>query len=176
MRTLVDSGCPTARLRMTSTLTNAGAGAAIAWRLLPQPQTVGTGNVFRTTNARNGQQYVARLTVAAGICANPRNINDTITITCVANATHEIDGLQRFDVYPNPAKDGNFNVNLMLQEMQTVGVSVFNTLGQKVWFNAPTPQVGSIEIPVQLPQVAKGLYLVEINANGKIATQRILIE
>jgi beta-glucanase (GH16 family) len=79
-------------------------------------------------------------------------------------------------IYPNPAKDGNFKVHLMLQEMQSVNVLVFNSLGQKVWFDTTVPQVGNIEIPVQLPQVAKGFYTVEINANGKIATQRILIE
>jgi hypothetical protein len=79
-------------------------------------------------------------------------------------------------IYPNPAKDGNFKVHLMLQEMQLVNVLVFNSLGQKVWFDTTVPQVGNIEIPVQLPQVAKGFYTVEINANGKIATQRILIE
>jgi beta-glucanase (GH16 family) len=79
-------------------------------------------------------------------------------------------------IYPNPVQNGNFKVHLMLQEMQSVNVLVFNSLGQKVWFDTTVPQVGNIEIPVQLPQVAKGFYMVEINANGKIATQRILIE
>jgi hypothetical protein len=79
-------------------------------------------------------------------------------------------------IYPNPVKNGNLNVHLTLQEMQSVNVLIFNSLGQKVWFETAAPQVGSVEIPIQLPQIAKGLYMVEINANGKIATQRILIE
>jgi beta-glucanase (GH16 family) len=79
-------------------------------------------------------------------------------------------------IYPNPAKQGNFKVHLMLQAMQSVNVLIFNSLGQKVWFQTTAPQVGNVEIPVQLPQVAKGLYFVEINANGKVAMQRVLIE
>jgi beta-glucanase (GH16 family) len=79
-------------------------------------------------------------------------------------------------IYPNPVKNGNFNVHLTLQAMQSVNVLIYNSLGHKVWFNTTAPQVGTIEIPVQLPQLASGLYLVEINANGKIATQRLLIQ
>ncbi len=79
-------------------------------------------------------------------------------------------------IYPNPVKNGNFKVHLMLHEMQSVNILIYNSLGQKVWFDTTTPQVGNVEIPVQLPQITKGLYTVEINANGKIVTKRVLME
>jgi beta-glucanase (GH16 family) len=76
-------------------------------------------------------------------------------------------------LYPNPVKHGNFNVHLMLQEMQTVNILIYNSLGQKIWFYTTAPQVGNIEIPIQLPQMTKGLYRVEIRANSQILTQKI---
>jgi beta-glucanase (GH16 family) len=79
-------------------------------------------------------------------------------------------------IYPNPVRDSKLNVPLRLQEMQSVNILIFNSLGQKVWFDTTAPQVGNVEIPIQLPQVAKGLYMIEINANGKISTQKVLIE
>jgi beta-glucanase (GH16 family) len=79
-------------------------------------------------------------------------------------------------IYPNPAKNGSFNIHSNLQSMQSVNILVFNSLGEKVFDNKIAPQVGDIEIPIQLPQAAKGLYMVEINVNGKIETQKVLIE
>lgn len=75
--------------------------------------------------------------------------------------------------FPNP-----FSSELTLTFGETSGktqLSLRNTLGQVVWEKEITA-TSNAEMKVNLPELAKGLYVLQASQNGKIFTSRILKE
>ncbi|MEQ6123679.1 T9SS type A sorting domain-containing protein [Pseudotenacibaculum sp. MALMAid0570] len=73
-------------------------------------------------------------------------------------------------VFPNPSNN-LFNVKWSNNEKTTI--SVYNYLGQKVF---EQKDIMSGSYPLYLNNQSKGLYILKINSNGKIATKKIILE
>ncbi|MBS1645685.1 MAG: T9SS type A sorting domain-containing protein [Bacteroidetes bacterium] len=81
-----------------------------------------------------------------------------------------------FSVYPNPAKEG---VNINLEGQKTINdlsISVRSLSGQTVFYTQFLPKSSHFSKYLSLPNVAKGMYFVEIEADGERAVQRVLLE
>ncbi|MDR1739658.1 MAG: DUF5689 domain-containing protein, partial [Bacteroidales bacterium] len=95
----------------------------------------------------------------------PRSLADMISNPVVGN---EFDGLADglgLVVYPNPAV-GAFNVKVAAPSV----VTIFNALGVKVG-------VVSVNSEVAVRSLGSGLYLLRaVDANGKVATQRVIVK
>jgi hypothetical protein len=72
-------------------------------------------------------------------------------------------------VYPNPAKD---KLNIILSDSNTTAsVLIINELGQKVLVKQITANT-----PVSIRHLTKGLYMVQVIANGEIETVKLVKE
>ncbi len=71
-------------------------------------------------------------------------------------------------LYPNPSKDGVFNVNAASEKMN---VTVYNTLGQQVFNRSYFGQNVSVDA-----NLSKGIYLVEVTADGARSVQKLIVE
>ncbi|CAI8423210.1 MAG: Uncharacterised protein [Flavobacterium sp. SCGC AAA160-P02] len=94
------------------------------------------------------------------------NMNGTVTVTSTAGVTEN--KVLRFDIYPNPALD-ELSIQLP-QGMNKATVSVFDYLGRLI----KTQSLSSDNAKLDVSFLSSGLYLISINADGKIGTQRFI--
>src|SRR5690606_3467933 len=73
-----------------------------------------------------------------------------------------------FAIIPNP-NNGEFKI--ILRETSSY-VSIVNPLGVTVYENK---QISTNEINVNLKDIAKGMYLVKVNAEGKVFTKKVVV-
>ncbi len=87
----------------------------------------------------------------------------------------ELKGLEDIVLFPNPTT-GRFNLRFNSAAAKSVTVSVSTVTGQQVLSEAYTHQGGRFMKEVDLSGQAKGVYLVEVNADGVKAKKRIVIQ
>jgi hypothetical protein len=98
-----------------------------------------------------------------------------MTIPCTITGIESADGHFQVMVYPNPTS-GKFNIEVEAagQEYPSIGLEIFNLLGEKVYGSSnryePTPVV------VDLPNMPGGLYTAKIYMQDKILTTKIMID
>ncbi|RTQ47232.1 T9SS type A sorting domain-containing protein [Hymenobacter gummosus] len=128
------------------------AGGTGIMRLLGPNNTV-----LRTINGDFGCQYKLRFSVTQALARTPAQ------------------ALAALDVYPNPAQDGRFTLDLNLPVRQDVQLQVLSATGQRV-YQATLPQVQAVKRPLDLHQLPAGVYLLECRGqNGLQLHRRLLI-
>ena len=84
--------------------------------------------------------------------------------------------LNALDVYPNPAHDGLFNLDLNLPTRQDVQLHVVDALGRRVWTQELSQVKASVQ-PLALTGVAPGVYALEVRlADGTKLNRRLVID
>ena len=74
-----------------------------------------------------------------------------------------------FNVYPNPTS-GVFS--LELNDNKSYDITIFNSLGQKVYNNV----VNSTSMLIDLEKLESGVYTIELQNSDIVYTERIIIE
>ncbi|MBS1772460.1 MAG: T9SS type A sorting domain-containing protein [Bacteroidetes bacterium] len=87
-----------------------------------------------------------------------------------------VGSISNLAVYPNP-NDGKF----MLQfnnsgDAKQVDVTISNVTGQQVFHHTYNTNGAQFSKEINLNEVAKGVYIVELNANGEKLTQKLVIQ
>ena len=91
--------------------------------------------------------------------------NFQVTTTTLGTATNTLEG---FTLYPTIVKEAlNFR-----SQNNVEAITVFNLLGQKVFSGAPNTNNSSIN----LSKLRPGMYVVKVNAEGKIGSYKIIKE
>lgn len=112
-------------------------------------------------------EYTVIVTDAAGC-------TETITIVVEdTTSTFELDILESFNVYPNPAVD-NATVNIELSESAQARVSVYNVLGQSL--HQEYTSGSSINVDLDVSNWDNGLYIVELSAESKVIVRKLIVE
>ncbi len=101
-------------------------------------------------NGSNGKWYFDNVAVGAA--------------TLNLNSSKEISGLK---IYPNPAK--NF-LNITSDSFETKTVAIYNVLGAQVL------SVNVTNAPINIVNLAKGVYVIKVTEEGKTATRKLVIE
>ena len=81
-------------------------------------------------------------------------------------ARNDIEG---FGIYPNPINSGQFSIRSMSNLERSV--QIYNMLGKQVY----NKQVQANE-RVQVSNLAKGIYILKVEEDGKMATRKLIIE
>ncbi len=140
------------------------------------PNTFGDGSMTVTTvNADNSTfstiwNYDGSYDVAFNESAiNVTNVVNTVGVNEVA-MTEEV-----LSAYPNPTNNQT-NVNFMITTASEVKMSVINMLGDVVMNNNfGTLAAGNYNEVVNFSNMPAGLYLVNLNVNGKVSTLRLTV-
>lgn len=80
-----------------------------------------------------------------------------------------------FKVFPNPASD-QLSVQFELLETALVNVSVHNLMGQQVYQARENMVAGLHTEPIQVNDLAAGVYFLNVEINGQVATQKFIVE
>ncbi|WP_456378613.1 T9SS type A sorting domain-containing protein [Lutibacter sp.] len=94
-------------------------------------------------------------------------LNTTVFTTSTASVVkNQIEG---FSLYPNPVTNGKLYIKS--NSMVTKNVEIYSMLGQQVYTKSVQPN----EI-IDVASLNRGIYMVRIEENGKIATRKLVIK
>ncbi len=114
-------------------------------------QLVGTGNVYTDFS------WVGPTT------ASPGALNSNQTLSVVKN---KIEG---FVLFPNPVTEGK--LYMISSNNTTKQVEIYTMLGQQVYLNSV-----QINEAIDVTSLKKGIYMLHIEEEGKIATRKLVIK
>ncbi|MES2800522.1 MAG: T9SS type A sorting domain-containing protein [Bacteroidota bacterium] len=78
-------------------------------------------------------------------------------------------------IAPNP-NNGQFNVSFLVQEATNVTFELVNMVGSKVYSKTIEQVAGAIDQTINVDNIAKGVYLLNVVYNGKPYAHKIVIE
>ena len=114
-------------------------------------------------------------TVTVNGCSNSRNINGTVTTTCLGHRgtdanTNEFKNDNVFSMYPNPAKS---IVRLQMDKLIGKGqIVITNVYGKQVKVQELSLGNNSIDIS----NLSKGLYLVSVSTSEGTQSKKLIVE
>ena len=130
----------------------------------------GTGNIIRNNISTGGNMTVSCL-VNATISDNTGfNIN-----ACQGPASRTAEESKQdlnklgINIYPNPTID---ILNVSLPNENLANIYLFNALGQNVYSN----EAVSGDLKIQLAEFGKGIYIINIEFEGKITSKKIVVK
>jgi fibronectin-binding autotransporter adhesin len=90
------------------------------------------------------------------------DIDGKYTYSPIRSVLFENKEQQTFEVYPNPVLDNRFKVNFTSSNEESILVTIYNAVGQKMYQQEIKVYKGINEIPLQLENQASGTYLIEL--------------
>ncbi len=170
-------------------LTLSGANNLSNFLLLIDEDGDGDFNTGTTTQVNAASMSGKKINFATVTLAN--NVVFTILTLAplvtppVAIATNEaetlaanIDARKRVDVSvkinPNPVRGNSLFLQMSFPETQTAVFSILNANGTKLWQQSKTVNSGVSTLPVQIGNLPDGVYLLRMQVNDKIVTQKFL--
>ena len=135
------------------------------------------------TTASNG--YAATVVPTRGngeICVGVRYSSGTSYVeycktisTCATRiAIKDTNRENTLTVYPNPSKDGQFNIEL--KTSKDVSIKVLDILGHQIFDFTFKNEKEMFKKDLDLSKVEKGIYFLNVSYEGKIESSRLIIE
>ncbi|MES2286060.1 MAG: T9SS type A sorting domain-containing protein [Bacteroidota bacterium] len=85
------------------------------------------------------------------------------------------DGMSRIAIYPNPA-EGGFTLEIELLNDESVKIELMNSIGQTIFFESHNLVSGNNKLPLNLNEIAKGIYFVKVKTTSSVLTERIVFK
>ncbi len=79
------------------------------------------------------------------------------------------------NIYPNPT-DGIFKLEVISKQLGTLEIEIYNSLGQKVFENSKFINSNEMTIPMDVSELANGLYQVKLNIGINTQLLKLQIE
>lgn len=152
---------PGQMVTFTATVTGGGPLPTFQWVRNSQNIFGAYGQTYSTNTLTGGDSISVRLMTADPCATSPTVFSNTLVIGS-STAIHEANSGAGIGLYPNP-NDGAFTISVQGGKPgQHLGVEVLNALGQIVYAREVIADRTDLEIPVSLPDVASGIYLLRV--------------
>jgi hypothetical protein len=116
--------------------------------------------------------YTLMVTDANG-CTAADNVT-FISLICLG-LEHAL-GIEGLEVYPNPSQ-GQFSITVTLREaFQQATLRILDVQGKEVWKNARKHPAANWSESLDLNALPKGIYTVELNADGQKVTRKMILQ
>ena len=79
------------------------------------------------------------------------------------------------EVYPNPSRD-IFNVSFVSDEVQNLGISIINVVGEAIYTADLDQFVGQFTKEVSLATYPKGVYFLEITTDKGVINKKLVLQ
>ena len=129
-----------------------------------------TGSFSQDLQGLVGGEYCVTITDQLGC-----ELVECAEVFTGTNSNAEIEGLERFNVFPNPVGTDDLNIHLAFDEAKEIELSLINTLGQQVEL-IRFDQVSELSHQIDVNQLPAGVYFVRLSVLGskEILTKRIV--
>lgn len=87
---------------------------------------------------------------------------------------NELENNIGMNVFPNPAVN-NATVSFELNGEAAVNVSVTDLAGQVVYTNNLGSVAGAQNVEINTASIASGVYMVNVEANGVVSTEKLVV-
>jgi len=141
----------------------------INWSQVAQPSGWGTARPWNPALITGFQWQVQAVSGSGTIGVDQVRLNDcavTLPNNPVGVASTES---AAFSIFPNPAKDGNFNVTLSNSE--TAALTIVSLQGQTVYSTVVENGFASLQT-----NLGAGVYIVSIQSESGLKTQKLVIK
>ncbi len=91
----------------------------------------------------------------------------------VLTNTQKVQSLQSMTLAPNPTS-GTVNLNVALDRVANLQIRIFNAVGQLVQ-QLPMQQLNELNVTLDLSNQKAGIYFVQLQVEGEIYTQRLVL-
>ncbi|MCC5945055.1 MAG: choice-of-anchor J domain-containing protein [Bernardetiaceae bacterium] len=134
-----------------------------------------TTNQFTVQNLVNGMTYGFRIRPifedgTLGEFSNGVEVRPSIVLANEAESAQTL-----LEVFPNP-NDGTFQVRIQNLKGEAKSMQLVNTSGQLVWKKQLTNQTGTLAETLSLPQLASGLYILQVETENEVLNHKISIQ
>ena len=135
-----------------------------------------TINVLPVSNLSN---VLFKFVFTSDASGNMNNVYiDDINITGSVGIDNEVDNMLNLSVYPNPSNNGMVTISFDLIKNQHAILTVTDMLGRNVssMINSKLSQ-GNYKFTVgESTELSKGIYFIQLNLDGKVFTQKFIVE
>jgi hypothetical protein len=141
-----------------------GGGAAPTFQWIRNGQDIinAFGPLHTTTNLTGGDTIWVRM-VSGDPCASPVvALSNKVVMIKSTTSVASVAGGVGVSLYPNP-NEGRFTLAVQGTRIGArTGIEVLNALGQRVWFREVITDRKDWSVPVELKEVANGVYLLRL--------------
>lgn len=141
------------------------------------------GERVAVTYKRNGEESIMHVTLSS-LAETRKELVSNLEKQCTENgalpkagteqSTVQM-GIEQIAVHPNPTT-GLATVRFNSTTSDNIAVAVTDMEGREVLNMDQKAFVGTVEVPVDLTEVPKGIYFVNISQNGQTYSQRIIVQ
>ena len=130
----------------------------------------GTGVTQSNNYANNGTYYTSL--VITNACASD-TVKDTVEVYGITVEETMVD--QTISIYPNP-NQGQFRIEFDLEGLKDVNVRVMDGIGREVYNRDAGKVAGSYRENVDISNLAKGVYIVQVISDGHLTSRKITVQ
>lgn len=142
---------------------------------ITSPAAIDTdGKIYVGVETSTGGKLSALTTSATGLQVGGwpmygKNAKHTSNVNDITLSTNDVSSIDRFRVYPNPVKNGEFFINTNLNGDKSV--QIFDLLGKQVY-----SQDISANEKIKTSSLRTGIYILKVVENDKAATTKLIIK
>lgn len=145
-----------------------GTGTSYMWNF-------GDGNTANTKDATHAYgtsgTFNVTLTIM-NICGDSLVLSDSVSVTKIGLEDFINAGIK---VYPNPS-NGQFNLSFENSDAQLIDVTITDLVGKTIVKKQLSNTVGSFTETINMNGIADGVYILRVNVDGKLLTQKLIVE
>lgn len=178
---------------VTITINPLPSAATVSGNASPTINTQETYNASATNatswswtlpNGWSGSSTTNSITVTVGnisgnICAIPSNVCGSGNQDCIfldpSPGVEEIESINNLNIFPNPNK-GEFVIEMELAKPQEMELELLNVIGQLVYKEGLGKVSGAYQKQLDLNNLAKGIYTLQLTSEEGTTTRKLMIE
>jgi hypothetical protein len=170
--TISDSACTSNSILFSAQIGNGGSNFTIRWYV--NNGLAGAGQTFHLLNPVNGMKVHAELTSPTFCPSSLSIVSASSTVSCILINPPSIDGVEVFEVGPNPST-GFIQVSLKLIQPKRVSFAVFDLAGIKVYQTNPVNRIGTVIRQIDLRGKPSGIFYLKTTIGDSTVTNKIMI-
>ena len=133
----------------------------------------GTGEILFSPLAGDAGTY-ENIVVKASDALGTSSTSFSLEVE-LASGIADISKNQGFNIFPNPANDGSFTVQVQENDMAKISnLEIYSSMGKSLAFDAHTSE--NIITVSSIDPYVSGIVFVRLVANGRSSTQKVLID
>lgn len=101
--------------------------------------------------------------------------NGFVESTTEVTGIESNESISQLSLYPNPANDVAY-IEFVAEENQSVGVELYDLNGKLVSQKEFTELNGQYQLPIQVSQLEKGIYMVRLTVGDNVSMKKLVVE